>query len=636
MLKQVGLYRTMRWVVAAAVALVVIVAGAVAPIVAAQLDPALRERIIPAAVQVGVLLEDGDGGRVPLGIASGTVVSGDGLVLTNAHVVDPTEVRRELEAQRGRSEEGGEPFPYQLVEGRFVVSVSDGRHPPEPRFLASVVAEDAALDLAVLRIDADSRDQPVDPAGLNLPVAALGTSETVDIGESLHVFGFPAIGSGSLVYTAGIVSGFLYEDGIDGPAWINTDAVMSGGNSGGAAIDAAGALVGVPTSGTPLDCRPGDTDGDGRETTTDSGCVPTGGSLGQVRPIDLALPLLRSVDAALVDAVPVDPDAPPPAAPAADATSGVVAEQRATTTAAAPGDPQEAAPGAETGAAPAAPAAPDAFGAAETARSCAGRGDFRCAAQFFASALEAAPDDTDLRGEAYDALLGLGSLEEDAGQLGEARSAYEDAVEIDPTRPEAGAALAKLEPYARIRYADGFGGDRRFAVSDDPDSTASYGDGTFEMVVRQPGLISGYPLGEAEIAGEAYAVALDVASTAGTGAVALEFRTDPAGGEWMVTVDPAAATWAVYQKAEGGQFTPWVEPRGYSELAGSPLARVEVRVVAGVPALLVNGVDVSGASGIALPGFGSEGTVGFGATMDLAGGEPFAVAYDRVTLYELA
>ena len=599
----------MRRVVAVAIALVAIGGGARAPLLAAQLDPAVRERIIPATVQVGVLLEDDDGGRYPLGIASGTVVSGDGLVLTTAHVVDPTEVRRELEAQRGRSEEGGEPFPYHLVEDRFVVSVSDGRHPPEPRFLASVAAEDDDLDLAVLRIDADTRDQPVDPAALNLPAATIGTGETVDIGEPLHVFGFPAIGEGSLVYTTGIVSGFLYEEGIDGPAWINTDAVMSGGNSGGAAIDETGALVGVPTSGTPLDCRPGDTDGDGRETAADSGCVPTGGSLGQVRPIDLALPLLRSVDAALVEA----------AEPAAS-TAGVV-EQAGTTVVAAAG---------------AAPAVPDAFGAAETARSCAGRDDFRCAVRFFATALAAAPDDAALRSEAYAAFLGLGALEEDAGQLGEARGTYEDALALDPDRPEADAALERLAPYSRIRYADGFGGDHRFAVSDDADSKADYGDGTFEMEVREPGLISGYPLGEAEIAGEAYAVALDVASITGAGAVALEFRTDPAGDEWMVAVDPATATWAVYSKGEGGQFTPRVEPTDYSALTGSPLSRVEVRVVGGVPSLLVNEIDVSGGSGIALPAFGSEGTISFGATMDPDGGEPFVVAYDRVTLYELA
>jgi len=596
----------MRRVLAVMVAIAAMLAAAPAQFAAAQLDTAVRERIIPAVVQVGVLLLDGNGGRYPLGIASGTVVSADGLVLTNFHVVDPGEIRRELEEQRGRVEERGETFPYQLAEDRFVISVSDGRHPPEPRFLATVVAQDAELDLAALRIDADIRDQPLDPAALNLPAARLGASETVDIGEPLHVFGFPAIGEGSLVYTTGIASGFLYEEGIDGPAWINTDAVMSGGNSGGAALDESGALVGVPTSGTPLDCRPGDTDGDGRATAADSGCVPTGGSLGQVRPIDLALPLLRSVDATIA----------PAAEPVAGATAGTVEEAEELSGAAA--------------------AAPDAFQAGETARSCAGRGDFRCAARFFASALEANPDDATLRAEAYDALLGLGALEEDAGQLGEARAAYEEAQALDPARPEAGVALATLAPYARIRYADGFGGERRFAVSDDAGSAAGYGDGTFEMEVREPGLISAYPLGAAEIAGEDYAVALDIASTAGDGAVALEFRTDPAGRTWMVAVDPSTVTWSVYQRGEDGQFTPWVEPTDYSELTGAPLSRVEVRVVDGVPTLLVNGVDVSGGSGIALPAFGDEGTVSFGATMDLDGATPFSVAFDRVTLYELA
>ena len=595
----------MRRILVIAMALAATLAAGSPPTAAAQLDAPVRERIIPAVVQVGVLLVDGNGGRYPMGIGSGTVVADDGLVLTNFHVVDPTEIRRELEEQRGRLAEQGEDFPYELVDGRFVIAVSDGSHPPEPRFLASIVAQDTVLDLAALRIDSDIRDQPVDPAALNLPTVALGSSDSVDLGEPLHVFGFPAIGEGSLVYTTGIASGFLYEDGIDGPAWINTDATMSGGNSGGAALDAAGALVGIPTSGTPLDCRPGDTDGDGRETEADQGCVPTGGSLGQLRPIDLALPLLRSVNPELVAA-----DAAP------DATTGLV-ESAA--------DPSGAA----------VTAVPDDFAAAETARACAGRGDFRCAARFFTSALAIAPNDPTLQAEAYDALLGLGALEEDAGQLGAARAAYEEAAALDPARPEATAALAKLAPFARIRYADGFSGERRFAVAADEGAEADYVDGTFEMEVRQTGLISAYPLGGAEIAGGDFAVALDIAAATGDGAVALEFRTDPAGATWMVAVDPTTATWSVYTRSDDGQFTPWVEPTDYSALTGSPLTRVEVRVVAGVPTLLVNGVDVSGGTGIALPAFGNEGTVSFGATMDLDGTVPFSVAYDRVTLYEV-
>src|SRR4029079_7359401 len=94
---------------------------------------------------------------------------------------------------------------------------------------------------------------------LALPVLPLGDSDAVNLGDPVHVFGFPAIGSGSLTYTTGVVSGFLFEDEIDGTAWINSDAVTSGGNSGGTALNSTGQLIGIPTSGSALDCRVGDT-----------------------------------------------------------------------------------------------------------------------------------------------------------------------------------------------------------------------------------------------------------------------------------------------------------------------------------------------------------------------------------------
>ena len=112
--------------------------------------------------------------------------------------------------------------------------------------------------------------------------------------------GFLPSAAGSLTYTIGIVSGFLFEEEIDGTAWINTDAVTSGGNSGGAAVNDAGQLIGVPSSGSALDCRAGDTNRDGVVSAEDVGCLPTGGSLTQLRPIDLARPLLASVDAEIV------------------------------------------------------------------------------------------------------------------------------------------------------------------------------------------------------------------------------------------------------------------------------------------------------------------------------------------------
>ena len=201
-----------------------------------------------------------------------------------------TEKLAELEAQLAAE---GKSADLQVDAERFMVAISDGRHLPDPRYLARVVAEDPDLDLAILRIDSDERGTPLDPETLDLPILPLGMlSDAVNLGQTVHVFGFPAIGAGSLTYTIGIVSGFLFEEGIDGTAWINTDAVTSGGNSGGAAVNDAGQLIGVPSAGSALDCRVEDTNRDGVVSAEDVGCLPTGGSLTQLRPIDLARPLL--------------------------------------------------------------------------------------------------------------------------------------------------------------------------------------------------------------------------------------------------------------------------------------------------------------------------------------------------------
>ncbi len=569
-METIGPFR--RLALAVAVAIAIALAVGVAPVRAA-LDPAARETVFPATVQVGMLLENGNS-RTVVTIGSGSVVSPQGLILTNHHVVDEAENERDL----ARLAPG-----YSRVPGVFTIAISDGRNPPVLQFLATVVADDPALDLAVLRIDRTSNDQPVDADALNLPALRIGSVKDVDIGDPLHIIGFPAIGNGSLTYTDGIVSGFLYEEGIDGPAWLNTDALMSGGVSGGVAVDDAGALVGVPTSGTPLDCRPGDTNGDGIEDGQDVGCVPTGGSLGQVRPIDLALPLLGSVDPALAPGSGPDPSAAAPA-PVSDVA---------------------------------------------TAAACAGRADWRCASRIYRIAWQANPGDPAIAAAFYDALLGLGRLEEDGGQLGAARDAYGEAAALDPARPEAQTAAGRLAGYAAILYADGFT-ESRYVTRDDADGGASYADGAFTMTVRAPGRISTYPLGDQTVPAGNFAFALDVTGFTGDGAAILSLGdasivVNPARGQWSIlTLDPASNSFRESQA-----------PLDYTAIAGPGLSRVELRFIGGAATLMINGIDVSATQGIALPVFAPGAPVSFGATMAIEGATPFSLTMDRVALYDL-
>lgn len=145
----------------------------------------------------------GPGGNRPFrSQGSGFIISSDGLILTNAHVV------REAK--------------------EVVVKLSDRRE-----FRARVLGADTATDIAVLRIDAR-----------NLPVVRLGDAQQLQVGDPVLAIGSPF--GFEQTATQGIVS--AKGRSLPGDAavpFIQTDAAVNPGNSGGPLFDASGAVVGI-------------------------------------------------------------------------------------------------------------------------------------------------------------------------------------------------------------------------------------------------------------------------------------------------------------------------------------------------------------------------------------------------------
>ncbi|MGH3979742.1 MAG: S1C family serine protease [Pseudonocardiaceae bacterium] len=171
----------------------------------------VADRVLPAVVSIEI--RTGDVG----GFGSGSVIDGEGFVLTNNHVVSPV---------AGNSEAS--------LETVF----ADGTRVP-----ARIVGRDPKTDLAVLKVDV-----------ANPTVAQLGRSATLQPGDGVIAIGSP-LGLASTV-TTGIVSAVerpvrLQGDGSDTNAVIDaiqTDAAINPGNSGGPLVDSSGAVVGINTA----------------------------------------------------------------------------------------------------------------------------------------------------------------------------------------------------------------------------------------------------------------------------------------------------------------------------------------------------------------------------------------------------
>jgi S1-C subfamily serine protease len=216
-------------------------AGSARPPVAA---PAAAADLVAATVQIFALgVADDPSSAIWHG--SGTLISADGLIITNAHVAKPS--------AGGLGVASLDPTPVADPAGLVVAIVDVESQPAVPRYFASVVAADGYLDAALIRIDRTIDGAPVAPGSLNLPFLPIGDSDALGIGDDLTAVGFPAIGGNTISLSSGRVSGFLGDPRIGDRAWIKTDAVAGQGISGGLAANAADQLIGLPTRGDAED-----------------------------------------------------------------------------------------------------------------------------------------------------------------------------------------------------------------------------------------------------------------------------------------------------------------------------------------------------------------------------------------------
>jgi serine protease Do len=170
---------------------------------------AVAEAVKPAVVNIAAERRGAPGmpqmGRAPTGRGSGFIITADGYILTNNHVVDGAT--------------------------RVQVRLDDGRE-----LDAKVVGRDPQTDLALLKIDAAS-----------LPVVPLGESGTLRVGEPVMAVGNPfgleqTVTTGIVSATGRVIGEGPYDD------FIQTDASINPGNSGGPLINARGEAIGINTA----------------------------------------------------------------------------------------------------------------------------------------------------------------------------------------------------------------------------------------------------------------------------------------------------------------------------------------------------------------------------------------------------
>lgn len=170
----------------------------------------IAEKVSPSvvAVQTTELTRSFFGGVFENeGLGSGVIISDDGYIVTNNHVI-----------------EGANDIKVVLNDGK--------------EYKAKIINRDSIYDLAVIKIEAN-----------NLPYVEFGDSSSIKVGQLAVAIGNPVGKEYSGTVTAGIISGLNreFESGGKTINYIQTDAAINPGNSGGALLNSEGKLIGINT-----------------------------------------------------------------------------------------------------------------------------------------------------------------------------------------------------------------------------------------------------------------------------------------------------------------------------------------------------------------------------------------------------
>ena len=150
--------------------------------------------------------ENGSAGKLNIGSGSGLIISSKGYIVTNFHVISQTE--------------------------ELYIALSDGR-----KTTGEIVGVYPESDLAVLRIELN-----------DLPVAVLGDSDAVQVGDVSFAIGNPGGEQFARSLTMGVISGTGREMVLDDGhhySLLQTDAAINPGNSGGPLVNAHGEVIGI-------------------------------------------------------------------------------------------------------------------------------------------------------------------------------------------------------------------------------------------------------------------------------------------------------------------------------------------------------------------------------------------------------
>src|SRR3989339_64118 len=167
------------------------------------------------------------GGVYPSQFGSGSIISADGFILTNYHVVfDAEDEDKALDA-------------FEIC-----FSFNSGSE-PICEYTASLVASYKEKDLALLKLDeADIRGNSFK----NVPFYTYQKDKELKVGDTIKIIGYPGTGGDTLTTTQGVISGFSEaEDSQEPLTYIKSDADISEGSSGGTTVDEQGNIIGVPT-----------------------------------------------------------------------------------------------------------------------------------------------------------------------------------------------------------------------------------------------------------------------------------------------------------------------------------------------------------------------------------------------------